>query len=383
MKEASVLQDLDFIDDRILKNNILNKKYGVKISSTESYVDDLLKMYIPEINNSEQLKSIMIPKKNDMVEGLVMGQIGKWILLDCGYKDDVYLELKSKEVELLKDKNLQIGDKLNVLITEVGDNNDFSISGSYHSLLLEKAGDIISDGFTTNQAFDCYVRESTSAGYFTDIIIENIKTEAFMPNTLAGINKLYDPDSIVGETIKVMVENVTDTGFIVSRKKYLKSIISQTIKDVECGIQYIGVVTGTTDFGIFVEFNECLTGMIHKANIDPEIVSNISLVHPGDEISFFVKEILEYRNGFKLILSQVDRQTLWDTIEIGQILKGKVKNVKPIGILVQLDEETIGLVKNSELEKMNNPIYDKGYDIEVKVSYIQRNERKIYLTLSK
>jgi hypothetical protein len=45
-----------------------------------------------------------------------------------------------------------------------------------------------------------------------------------MPNTLAGINKLYDPTSI-GETFQVMIESFSEYEgtYIVSRRKYLQS----------------------------------------------------------------------------------------------------------------------------------------------------------------
>ncbi len=44
-----------------------------------------------------------------------------------------------------------------------------------------------------------------------------------------------------------------------------KLLSQEAIKKLKYDIPYTGHVTGTTPFGIFVEFNECLTGMIHKA----------------------------------------------------------------------------------------------------------------------
>jgi ribosomal protein S1 len=51
-----------------------------------------------------------------------------------------------------------------------------------------------------------------------------------MPNTLAGINKLYDPTSIIGETFQVMIESFSEYEgtYIVSRRKYLQSLIQKS-----------------------------------------------------------------------------------------------------------------------------------------------------------
>ena len=53
----------------------------------------------------------------------------------------------------------------------------------------------------------------------------------------------------------------------------------------------------------------------------------------------------------KIILTQILKETVWDTIKIGQVLNAKVKENKAFGTLVWLDEETIGLIHTSELEK--------------------------------
>jgi ribosomal protein S1 len=158
-----------------------------------------------------------------------------------------------------------------------------------------------------------------------------------MPNTLAGINKLYDPTSIIGETFQVMIESFSEYEgtYIVSRRKYLQSLIPEEVSLLEFNTPY-GRVTGTTPFGVFVEFNDCLTGMIHKANVVEEWQNRISEIKPGQEIEFYIKEIIKN----KIILTQVLRETLWDT-KNGQVIEGRVKDVKQFGALIILDNETI------------------------------------------
>ena len=164
--------------------------------------------------------------------------------------------------------------------------------------------------------------------------------------------------------------------YIVSRRKYLQTLIPEEIENLEFNVLYSGRVTGTMAFGIFVEFNDCLTGMIHKANVTEEWQNRISEIKPGQEIEFYVKEIIKE----KIILTQVLRETLWDNIKNGQVIDGKVKDVKQFGALVILDDETVGLVHTSEMEKLGKK-FVSGQDIRVKVLSVDRTARKIFLTI--
>jgi ribosomal protein S1 len=176
-----------------------------------------------------------------------------------------------------------------------------------------------------------------------------------------------------------MIESYSDQEgtYIVSRRKYLHSLIPSAIKELEFNYVYKGNVTGTTPFGVFVEFNECLTGMIHKANIDPEWQDKLGDIRPGTPIEFYVKEIIKD----KIILTQILRETLWDTIKNGQSLNGVVKDVKQFGTLVKLDDETIGLIHTSEMERLGKK-FQSGQEIKVKVLSVDRGNRKIFLTIS-
>jgi ribosomal protein S1 len=208
----------------------------------------------------------------------------------------------------------------------------------------------------------------------------------FMPNTLAGINKLYDPNSIVGTSIEVAIESFSEyeKTYIVSRRKYLQTLIPEAIKELEFNKVYTGHVTGTTPFGVFVEFDTCLTGMIHKANVHPDWQEKLNEIKPGFEIDFYIKEVVKNNKGDhsrdKIILTQILRETLWDTIKNGQVIEGTVKDSKQFGTLVNLDDETIGLIHTSEMEKIGKK-FSAGQSVKVKVLSVDRSSRKIFLTL--
>ena len=102
--------------------------------------------------------------------------------------------------------------------------------------------------------------------------------------------------------------------------------------------------------------------MIHKANVNPEWQDKLNQIKPGFEIEFYVKEIVKD----KIILTQMLRETLWDTIKNGQVIDGVVKETKQFGVLVSLDEETMGLIHTSEVEKINKKFpEERGRDTTI------------------
>jgi ribosomal protein S1 len=295
-----------------------------------------------------------------------------------GYKDDIRVDNKLSESKYLK--NSQVGDMIDVLVVDVNHDN-FYIKGSISTLYENRAHQTLKS-LEEGESVTATIKSLSPAGYDVEITRGGVTLSGFMPNTLAGINKLYDPTSIIGETFEVMIESYSEQEgtYIVSRRKYLQTLIPKTIKELNYDISYSGHVTGTTPFGIFVEFNECLTGMIHKANVNPVWQERLSEIKPGFEIDFYIKEIVKGGKSDKIILTQILRETLWDNIKNGQTLNGTVKDVKQFGTLVNLDDETVGLIHTSEMEKLKTK-FQAGQGIKVKVLSVDRSSRKIFLTL--
>jgi ribosomal protein S1 len=319
---------------------------------------------------------INVPEKNSVTPAVYVGhKSGQYLFEVAGYKDYIRVEDRQNEAKYLK--NAEVGDIIDVLIVEVNEKS-FIIRGSIATLYESRAHANLKS-LEEGESVNALIKALNPAGYEVEIYNGGVTLPAFMPNTLAGINKLFDPNSIVGENFEVMIESYSEYEgtYIVSRRKYLQSLIPEAMKQLDQQTVYSGHVTGTAPFGVFVEFNECLTGMIHKANVHPEWQEKLSEIKPGFEIEFYVKEIIKD----KIILTQILRETLWDTIKNGIIIEGTVRDTKPFGTLVNLDDETVGLIHTSELEKLNKK-FTAGQDIKVKVLSVDRMSRKIFLTVA-
>lgn len=298
----------------------------------------------------------------------------KYIFESMGLKDFIYVDYKPSESRFLK--SLEPGEKTDVMITRVVDKMEFLIEGSVSSLYESKAMDNF-NSLTDDQVVDIYVKSINGAGFDLDILHEGLTIPGFMPNTLAGVNKLVQPERLVGETLKGMIESFSENEgtYIISRRRYLESLIPNEMSKLERGVIYTGWVTGTAPFGIFVEFNDCLTGLVHTMNMNPEWVERIEEIKPGFEIDFYVKDVVKN----KIILTQILRESLWDSIEPGQVYSATVKSVKPFGVLMSLDDDTIGLIYQNEVEK-HELVVSPGDEINVKVLNVDQNNRKIFLS---
>lgn len=360
-------QELSFIFDEVKFNSKGNKN-----TKSKEY-QKLVSLY--------NIDDVFIPKKGQVVSALYVGKSSdQYIFSGKGYKDDIRVDDRVNESKYLK--NIKEGDVVDILITEI--NQDvFMIKGSISSLYESRAHQNLKS-LAEGHPVMITVKALNPAGYDVELSHGGVTLPGFMPNTLAGINKLHDQSSIIGKSFNVMIESYSESEgtYIVSRRKYLQTLIPEAINKLYYNEVYKGHVTGTTPFGIFVEFSPndepaCLTGMIHKANVDVEWQDKLTSIKPGFEIEFYIKEIVKD----KIILTQILRETLWDNIKNGQIINGKVRDTKAFGTLVSLDDETVGLIHTSEMEKIGKK-FTPGQDIKVKVLAIDRNSRKIFLTVA-
>jgi len=315
-------------------------------------------------------------REGEIINGTIISIDDNEIVVDFGYKDYIYVDTPKGNLVI----GLEPGSQIDVLITTIQD-DPFLVRGSITELIKMNVHNKLKTYYEDKLPLVAKVKELIPAGYMLDIYMDNVTIDAFMPNTLADVNKLSNPESIIGETLNVMLETLQQEKgvYVVSRRKYLKTLIPEEIKKLKNDVVYAGEVTGTTPFGVFVQFNNCLTGMIHKMNVNVEWQNKWHQIIPGMSIDFYVKEITK---SSKIILTQSLKESLWDKIKVGKVLTGKVIDVKNFGALISLDYETMGLIQTTYLVK-NSAKLTKGEEVKVKVISVIKDDRKIYLNLVK
>jgi len=365
INDADFWDKLEKSDNSILKfnpNGDYNQTFNTNQKNFLKYLHDL-----PEITNINV---------GDIVTGNILSISNREMVIDIDFKDSIYVPINATDHNIISDLN--IGDEIKVMVIKIND-NPFELIGSVTELIKKEVFRDMETYYNENTPFKAKVTDIIPAGFTLNIEKSGINIKAFMPNFLAGVNRLR-PEQVqdmLNKEIYVMLETLQkDKGvYVVSRKKYLQSLISDEVKKLKKETIYTGVVTGSKDFGVFVEFNQCLTGLIHKHNLVEMYQDKIEDIVPGTEIEVYVKDILKNN---KIILSQNLNESLWDTIKIGQKFEGKVRVIKPFGILVDLDNETTGLIRKHRLTKSTKQ-YNAGDIINVKVTTLFTDDRKMFL----
>jgi small subunit ribosomal protein S1 len=364
-------------------NKKIKVSEGVKVYSRSNYAQELYNM-IMGVSSNSLLNQVLVGEHHT---GTVYSISEKWAMIDIGYRELAYIDLEKESPQFRK--LIQPGKEF----------------------MIKVLGDKITKGFIlgsvtegTRQAIFAELRNSIESGRtaYTGTVTQMIPgggyivnvqgIDCFMPGSLAGANKLSNFESIIGtEMYVVPVSFSADKGtIVVSHRKYLQAMIPVAIdklNEAPAETEYTGTVTGTAKFGVFVEFNGCLTGMIHVNDLNVELSKRLSAgqIQPGEEITFKVKEIISEK---KITLTQVEiveQANPWigiaERYTVPSQVVGSVKATKDYGIFVTIEEGIVGLLHVSELEGIDIASIKKGDPITVTVTRIDEATRKVFLKL--
>jgi ribosomal protein S1 len=209
----------------------------------------------------------------------------------------------------------------------------------------------------------------------------------FLPGSLAATNIVRDFDEMVGKKLPLMVEDYlrdSDT-FVFSYKKYVKNILPQKIDELDTQEKYVGTVTGVMKFGIFIEFNEFFTGLLHTSKMSDECKSRFKNgeIKTGDFVNIWIQEIAADK---KIILTDIDpairRQELEEFCKnnIGINKIGEVLSVKPFVTLVKLEKDIVGMISQKEMRSKKMSL-NVGDSVSVSITQFGENN-KIFLAIN-
>jgi ribosomal protein S1 len=211
-----------------------------------------------------------------------------------------------------------------------------------------------------------------------------------MPGSLAAPNKIVDFQSYVGREVIVMIEDFIKemNSFIVSHKKYLIHVLPSKIQQLDLMKKYSGNVTGCSKYGIFVEFDQLFTGLLHISKMDEETKENFNKreIKAGDKIEFYIAEIAKDQ---RIILTKENPEDKLNKIQNfivnskDKIVESSVAAVMNFGIIVSINNgELNGLIPISDFKR--NKIMANNYIIGEKINVIfdQVKDEKIIFKIA-
>lgn len=216
-------------------------------------------------------------------------------------------------------------------------------------------------------AYTAKILSTNRGGFFVEVQ----GVEAFMPGSLAAPNKITDFYSYVGREVMVMIEDFLPeiNSFIVSHKKFLQHITPIKIKELDVTAKFNGVVTGCSKYGIFVEFNEYFTGLLHTSKMNDEIKRQFSNgnIKADDVIEFYIDEITKDN---KIILTsespneKLEKLNAFILNSKDKILTSRIQAITSFGIIVGV-ENVSGVIPIKNVPKKLLSTYKQGDNLNV------------------
>jgi small subunit ribosomal protein S1 len=156
------------------------------------------------------------------------------------------------------------------------------------------------------------------------------------------------------------------------------------------GSRIEGVVKNITEFGVFIELEEGIDGLIHISDLSwtKRVRHPSEVLQKGEKVEAVVLTIDSVNRRISLGVKQLERDP-WAKVEerypVGEYVEGDVIRITPYGAIVKLEDDIEGLLHISEIagRRINRveDVLDAGDRIKIKIINISPKERRINLSL--
>jgi 4-hydroxy-3-methylbut-2-enyl diphosphate reductase len=349
-------------------------------------------MTMEELLQSEEFnKTLKLPRNGEIVDGKVHQVNNEEVIVNLGVKKDGILqksEASLEEGQTLADA-YKVGDEIKAKVIKT-DDGDGGILLSTKKLEYIANWEEVVKAYEDKSVIEVKVTRAVRGG----VIAEYKEFSGFIPLSQLSDHFVVDAEEFVGQTMNVRVYRIdpAKTKAVFSHKMYLADERKKLIQEIWEKLHVDDVVEGTvmrvTNYSAFVDIGG-IDGLLHISEISwgklkhPEEVLSI-----GEKINFKILSMNEEKEKISLGLKQNTPEP-WSVIdekyEVGQVIEGKVVQIKEYGAFVELEPGLDGLVHISEVaHKRVNDISEEltvGQTVDAKILEIDTERKRISLSI--
>ena len=336
-------------------------------------------------------KSLRLPKPGDIIDGKIDQVMDDAVIVNMGCKkdgilraDEVVLEEGQKLTDLFK-----VGDDIQAKVIK-SDEGEGGILLSKKRLVAVENYTELEEAMENKDVITVKLVRAVNGG----VIAAYKEITGFVPMSQLSDRYVDNADEFLGQTVDVRVIRV-DTKrnrAVFSRKAVLveekRKAVAEIWNNLNVGDVVEGKVMRFTDYGAFVDIGG-VDGLLHISEISwgklkhPQEVLNI-----GDIINVKILSLNEEKGKISLGLKQTQPEP-WSLVgekyQVGDVLEGKVVQIKEYGAFVELEAGLDGLVHISEIaNKRVENVFDElkvGETVNVKIMEIDPDKRRISLSI--
>ena len=336
-------------------------------------------------------KSLRLPRLGEIVEGTIHQVTDKEIIVNLGCKKDGVIP--KEELNLETDQKItdayKEGDTIQAKVVKT-DDGDGTIMLSKKKLQVNENWEEISQALDDKLTIDVKVVRVVNGG----VIASYKEVAGFIPLSQLSDRFIENAEEFMGQVLPIKISRVDKYKgkAVFSHKAYLaeqrQSKMAEVWEKLDVGDIIEGTVMRFTDYGAFVDIGG-IDGLLHISEISwgklkhPQEVLSI-----GEKINVKVLSMNSERGKISLGLKQTQPEP-WsiidDKYQIGQVLTGRVVQIKEYGAFVELEPGLDGLVHISEVaHKRVTDLNDEltiGEEVSTKILEIDKEKKRISLSI--
>jgi len=326
-------------------------------------------------------------REGEVIEGEIVSKVKGGLSVDIG---GIFAFLPGSQIDLKPVRNLDslMGKRLKFKVIKFNrKRNNIVLS---RRILLEEERKLLRQGtlksIQEGAIVEGTVKSITDYGAFIDLG----GMDGLLHITDVAWGRIGHPSEklSVGDRIKVKVLHFDREKEKVSLglKQALPDPWDSVPEKYSVGSRIKGKVVNVTDYGVFVELEEGVEGLVHISELtwSKKMKHPSKITHIGETVEVMVLDCDPAKRRISLGMKQIEPNP-WTLIEekypVGTRVVGRVKTITDFGIFIGFEEGLDGLVHVSEMswtKKIRHPgeLYKKGQEVEAVVLNIdKKNER--------
>ncbi|HEX3577874.1 MAG TPA: S1 RNA-binding domain-containing protein [Thermoanaerobaculia bacterium] len=204
--------------------------------------------------------------------------------------------------------------------------------------------------------------------------------------------RVTDPNEVVavGQEVRVKVIKVENDGkrISLSMKDQEPDPWSDVADRYPAGTQFSGRIVRTTDFGLFVEVEPGIDGLVHYSQLPFGVKQGDADIAIGTSVTGWIREVDASKKRLSLSLREVATRDPWDgaaqRYPAGKVVEGTVDHGGAPGIFVQIEPGLTGLIPNSEISVAPGAdpsrAHEAGEKLAVRIMSIDPQRKRISLS---
>ncbi len=359
----------------------------IKLDKDKNNVVLSRKAVLQEVNSEEREKLLSTLAEGQVVKGVVKNLTDYGAFVDLGGIDgllhitDISWSRINHPSEAIK-----IGQEMEVKIIKY-DQEEKKVSLGIKQL-IEDPWVGIEAKFPLNTSVMATVTNLTDYGFFAEI--EQGVEGLVHVSEIDWTNKNIHPSKVVQlkDKVEVMILEVDEEKRRISLglKQLTENpwqVFAHTHKE---GDRVNGAIKSITDFGVFIELEGGIDGLVHLSDISwDESEDELRALNKGDVIDALVLSVEAERERISLGIKQLISDAFGDYVEAhskGSRVVGKVLDFDDQKINLLLAEGVVGSLQQKDfINSAADDSLEEGLEIEVVVANINRKDREIILSL--